>query len=333
MMKIKKFFKDIIKNNYKLVIVYVVFLLMILIKTDYQIYSPGSLINLEDKIKINNSYESKGSFNLTYVRGRSGSILFVLASYLIPSWDLVPLDDVKIEDETIEESNERNKIYLNNVNENAIMVAFNELGMEYYAEENGVSVLHIYKNAETNLEVGDVIVSIDNIKIKNVDEFSDILKNLKTSQKINLKVINDEKEIERYAIIKNDNNKNIIGISIADERALVTNPKVEFKFKGNEIGPSGGLMTALKIYDMLNEEDITKGRIISGTGTISSTGEVGEISGVKYKLAGSVKKKADIFLCPSANYEECMYEKGKNNYKVKIIEADTFKNVLNKLND
>ena len=89
---------------------------------------------------------------------------------------------------------------------------------------------------------------------------------------------------------------------------------------------------SLEIYSQLINKDITRGRKIVGTGTISEDGEVGEIDGVKYKLRGAVKNKAQIFIAPSGNnYKEAVKEKKKNNYKIKIIEAKNFKQVLEEL--
>ena len=46
------------------------------------------------------------------------------------------------------------------------------------------------------------------------------------------------------------------------------------------------------VYDnAITEYDITKGLMIAGTGTIDSVGNVGEIGGVTYKLAGAEKKR------------------------------------------
>ena len=90
-------------------------------------------------------------------------------------------------------------------------------------------------------------------------------------------------------------------------------------------------MTALEIYNMLTPEDLTKGYKISGTGTINEDGTVGEIAGIKYKLAGACRKKSDIFICPSNNFEECEHEKEINKYNILLVEGDTFDNVLNKL--
>ncbi|MEG2378915.1 MAG: S16 family serine protease, partial [Bacilli bacterium] len=106
----------------------------------------------------------------------------------------------------------------------------------------------------------------------------------------------------------------------------------KFNFDSKESGPSGGLITTLTIYNYLVKEDITNGLKIAGTGTIEPDGSVGEIGGIKYKLAGVVKKKADLFFCPAGeNYEEAMKEKKKNKYKIKIIGVETLDEALNYL--
>ena len=90
-------------------------------------------------------------------------------------------------------------------------------------------------------------------------------------------------------------------------------------------------MCALDIYNKITEFDLTKGRKISGTGTINEKGEVGAIDGVKYKLAGAVKKKANIFIVPKDNYDEAIKLKKKYNYNIEIILADNLHNVIEKL--
>lgn len=89
------------------------------------------------------------------------------------------------------------------------------------------------------------------------------------------------------------------------------------KTKGSESGSSGGLMLALAIYNDLIKDDLTKGRKIVGTGTISLDGTVGAIDGVKYKMLGAAKKEADIFLCPEENYDEAL--KIKNEFELDLI--------------
>ena len=108
-----------------------------------------------------------------------------------------------------------------------------------------------------------------------------------------------------------------------------TTPKIEIDYKASESGPSGGLMLALSIYNSLVKEDITKGRVIVGTGCIDEDGSVGSIGGVEYKLKGAVKNGADIFLVPNGeNYEEAIKLKKDNDYKIKIKGISTFDEAL-----
>ena len=71
-----------------------------------------------------------------------------------------------------------------------------------------------------------------------------------------------------------------------------------------------------------------------GHATLDSTGNVGAIGGVKYKLQGAVKNKADIFIAANEeNYDECMRLKKEKNYDIKIIGVDTLEDAVNKLKE
>ena len=90
-------------------------------------------------------------------------------------------------------------------------------------------------------------------------------------------------------------------------------------------------MLSLAIYNALVEDDITKGRIIVGTGTIDIDGNVGAIDGVKYKILGAVKNDANLFLCPMDNYEEAMKIKDKFDLDIEIYGVNTIDEALNYL--
>ena len=159
--------------------------------------------------------------------------------------------------------------------------------------------------------------------------------NTKSSGEVlSVKVEENGKKKTKSAKLYKDAKENVIymGVSIMLDKNYEVSPKVDIKFRNSEGGPSGGLMMSLEIYSQLINKDITRGRKIVGTGTISEDGEAGEIDGVKYKLRGAVKNKAQIFIAPSGNnYKEAVKEKKKNNYKIKIIEAKNFKQVLEEL--
>ena len=305
--KLLKYLKNDLKNNYKTYIVFILILSTFFIKLDYNIYSPGGLINLNDRIETNNKYTEEGSFNLTYVTARSGIIPNILLSYIIPSWDLVPTSDVKVDDESMKEVNLRNRIYLEETSYNAIIAAYKEAGKPYTVDSTDLKVTYIIDKDNNNLEVGDTIKEINGVKIDSYETLKQEKDKYKENDKLNIKVLRNNKEKECYAILKKDKNNNLtIGIYLATLKNVSTLEEVKYVFKNNESGSSRGLMCALEIYNRITDYDITKGDIIAGTGSIDENGIVGDIDGVKYKLKGAVKNKAKVFIVPSGNYDEAL---------------------------
>lgn len=330
--KLLKYLKNDLKNNYKTYIVFILILSTFFIKLDYNIYSPGGLINLNDRIETNNKYTEEGSFNLTYVTARSGIIPNILLSYIIPSWDLVPTSDVKVDDESMKEVNLRNRIYLEETSYNAIIAAYKEAGKPYTVNSTDLKVTYIIDKDNNNLEVGDTIKEINGVKIDNYETLKQEKDKYKENDKLNIKVLRNNKEKECYAILKKDKNNNLtIGIYLATLKNVSTLEEVKYVFKNNESGSSRGLMCALEIYNRITDYDITKGDIIAGTGSIDENGIVGDIDGVKYKLKGAVKNKAKVFIVPSGNYDEALKLKEENNYDIELIKADNLHNVIENL--
>ena len=326
---------DIIYDEIKSNIFYYLFLLFILlinvIKLDYYIFSPGSLMPLDDRIKVENAYPQSGSFNLTYVTARNGTVLNVLISYIIPTWDRVSLDKIRVEGETDKEANKRGHIELEQTSYDAIIAAFKEAGLEYKVKSLDLIVTYIYEEAKTTLKVGDIIKKINNVEVNNIEDIHNEIWKYKEGEELKISVIRNNHEKEATAVLQKQNDNTLIGIYINALKEVETNPKVEYVFKNSESGSSRGLLCALEIYNRITEEDITKGRKIAGTGVIYEDGSIGEIDGVKYKLAGAVNKKADIFICPEENYEEAIKLKEKMKYKIKIISAKTLKEVIEEL--
>lgn len=326
-----------IKKNKKLLIEYIIFITvmasLIFIKFDYEIYSPGGLKNLSERIEVEDYYDSEGTFNLTYVTARPGNIPNILLSFLIPSWDLVSLDESRIENEDYEDILARGRIDLNNVSENAIKVAFENANLNYKLSKNDVTVYYIFENAKTNLKVGDIIKEIDNKEINSTEDITNIINTKKENEKIELKIIRNGKLLTKEAKLYKDEDRLLMGIYLTSVIEVIPEIDVEFKFNSNEMGASSGLMSALEIYNKITEVDITKGRTIAGTGTINMDGTVGEIGGVKYKLKGAVKKGAEIFIVPSENYDEALDIKKEMKYNIKLLKAENFKQVLEELKE
>ena len=331
MNKIINYLKNDLKRNYKFYLVLLFIFLLFVIKLDYYVYSSGGLINLNDRIEVNNSYEESGSFNMTYVTARNGSIINTLLSFIIPGWELEKVDNQRIEDENINEIETRDKIYLEESGHDAIIASFNEANLPYELKDISLKVTYVYNAAKTNIKANDIIKSINGNPISDYESLTSVLSKYNVNDKINIKIIRNKKETECYSTLINLGDKVAIGVNLVEIKEVETNPKINFVYKNNESGSSRGLMCALEIYNKITEYDLTKGRIISGTGTIHEDGSVGAIGGVKYKLLGASKEKADIFLVPSNNYEEAIKIKNENNLDIEIIEAVNLHDVIEKL--
>ena len=331
--RIKKYIINDIKRNYKFYIGLFLIMSLFLVRFDYVIYTPGSLENLNDRIIVTPSNESKGSMNLTYVTSIPANIPNMLLSLIIPNWDIESLNNMRVEDESEKEIENRDKIYLKDTSYDAVIAAFKEANMKYEITDVDVTITYIYNIAKTNLKVGDVIKTINGVKITSFNSLINEVNKYEVGEKLIINVLRNNKIIECEATIVLEENKKMIGISLAELKNIKTNPEVKFVFKNNESGSSRGLMCALEIYNRITKYDITKGDIISGTGVIDENGNVGSIGGVKYKLKGAVNKHAKVFIVPSDNYEEAISLKNKYKYDIEIIKADTLKNVIKALKE
>ena len=323
--------KSYIKSNIKFLIILITLMLVCSVKLPFYIDIPGGLLNVSDKVSLTNSNKSSGSFNLAYVSEIRATIPTLLYASINPNWDILKYKDVISENESIEENEYRNPLDLEEANQNAIIVGFDLAGEYYNISSRVVNVIYIYDEANTDLKIGDEIKEINNIKIKDKNELLDIIK--ESIGKITFKVINDDKEYERYAYKTNIHGEEIIGIVVCETKDVETNRNVEFKFKANESGPSGGFMMALSIYNYLTEKDITNGLKIVGTGTIDEDGNVGVIGGIKYKVLGADKNNADLFFAPADNYEEAIKTVNNNKLDLKIVKVENIKDAIDYLNN
>lgn len=323
--------KNHIKINYINYLILLFFIFIIFFPLNYYILSPGSLIDLDKRIIVDTEYKSKGSFNLTYVTTRKATIFTYFLSYLIPSWERESINESRIDKESNEDILNRGQLHLKETSFDAIVAAFSLANKEYKIKSENLVVSYIFSWADTNIEVGDIIKNIDYKKINSLTEISEALLSKNENDLVSIKVEKDRKTYEKYAKVKIIDGRKVIGISIVKLKEIETSPSVKYIFNEDESGSSRGLMCALYIYDKITKKDLTNGNVISGTGSIDEKGNVGSIDGVKYKLKGAVKKKANVFIVPSENYEEAIKLKNEEKYDIDIIEAKTLYDIVEKL--
>ncbi|MBR2840548.1 MAG: PDZ domain-containing protein [Bacilli bacterium] len=329
-MKIYEKIINFIKKNYKTLTIYVLLIAIFTINLPYYISAPGGLLDTSKKIKSDENFKLNGSLNMAYVTEIHASIPTYLWSFIQKDWDLEKEKDAILENEKEEDVMKRNKMLLTESNKVALLVAYSHSNVEYEVVNDKVFISYIDKQAKTDLKIGDQILEVDGKKVVDKNYLMSYIKSKNVGDKVEFKV---KGEKNKTATLIDVDGTPKVGAMITEDFDVKSDKKVNFNFSSSESGPSGGLMITLALYSNLNKIDLTKGKKIAGTGTIDINGNVGEISGVKYKLIGAVNEKADVFLVPEGkNYKEAKKIKKERGYKIDIVPVETFEEALNYLN-
>lgn len=330
--KVYEFVKKIIKNYYKLILLWIVVLFISFYKFPYVIYCPGGAINLKDRIVVDDDNDYDGKLQMAYVTMRRGNLPNILLSLIIPDWDIKKEEEASLKNQNIEQTMEIERHQMQSSIDVATILAYKKADKYLEITQENATVFYITDEADTTVKLLDVIKKVENKDIKNVSDIIEVVSASKENDVLNLQVERDNKIVETTAKVYLDAQGNLkIGIGAFTTYEYNTDPKIKVTQKTSEAGTSGGLMLSLAIYNALVNDDITHGKTIIGTGTISLDGTVGEIDGVKYKLIGAANKKADIFLCPKENYAEAVTVKEEYKLDIKLVSVSTFDEALDYL--
>ena len=319
-----------IKSSYKFIITLIIILIIFSIRFPYYIDAPGGISDMQKKLNIKSN--SKGTFNIVFVKEYKATIPTLLYALINKDWDIIKQKEVLLENESNKDYDIRDKYFMKESISNATLVAYKKAKKEIKIKNTEHIVIYKDSISDTDIKIGDIILEINDIKIKTKNDISNIIEKHDINDKLKIKVINKDKEYTRYAYIKEIEKEKKLGILLSTINTYKLNPDIRVKMKNNESGSSGGLITALSIYDNLIEKDITKGLKIVGTGTIDIDGNIGSIGGVEYKLKSAVHNKADLFIAPMGeNYEDAIKLKNEKKNDIKILGVSTFDEVIDYL--
>lgn len=328
-------FLDVIYEERKFICLLLIIYIIFMFPVNYYITIGGGTGNIDERIKVENEYKSSGSFNIAYVSELKGRLGLYLLSYVIPNWTRESYDDYKYTtEEDAEDISFRSKKDLEYSNSQAMKWAYELSENEVVKEESNFYIIAKEEYDDLKLKIQDQIISVDDKKFDDLSEYREYINSLKENDIVSVKVKRNNKNKTVKAKVHKYEDRLILGVGIIQIDEYKTKPKATIKFKSDESGPSGGLITTLSLYDKLTKEDLTKGYKIVGTGTIESDGTIGPIGGVKYKLLGAVADKADIFLVPSGeNYKTCKKLQKEQKLDIKIIEVKTIEDAIQKLKE
>jgi PDZ domain-containing protein len=189
----------------------------------------------------------------------------------------------------------------------------------------GVEVMGVISGspADGKLKVGDVITAIDGRPIQLASDLQAATEKAVDGEVVTLTVVRGSQQVQVPITLRQLSQLNRPGLGVALQTIT---PKVTLPFpvtvKNQDIGgPSAGLMMSLGIYSLASGDDLSRGRVVAGTGTIDVSGTVGPVGGVAEKIVGAEQRGARIFLVPTSEAPDA---RRAGLTDVKIVPVDTF---------
>lgn len=215
--------------------------------------------------------------------------------------DLIDRDLLRPQGETDQEARQRNLRAMERSKDIAVAVALAELGLEETLAA-GVEVVGVFQEAPAfeTLADGDLVVEMESERIRTVGDIRRVLESRLPGEMVEVIVIRGSERIPlRFALHSNPDSPDraMVGISASTAYPIEID-------SANYGGPSAGMIYTLAVIDLLEEGNLTDGRVVAGTGTISMDGSVGAIGGIRQKLVAAQAAGADVVLVPKDNYAE-----------------------------
>ena len=227
------------------------------------------------------------------------SWLQVVEAYFDPSRTVLPIEAVYPPSNGVPNS-ERQANQMANSKLAAIAAALDHLGYDLVPTMRVVEI-EPGSPADGAIDVGDIIVTANGQPLADVDELREIVADNGTTRPATILVNRAGEQLELEVTPELSENATRLGVHIASSWVWPVDVRIQLENVG---GPSAGMMFALGIIDKLTPDSLTGGQVIAGTGTISATGEVGPIGGIRQKLFGALGSGAAWFLAPVGNCDQ-----------------------------
>jgi PDZ domain-containing protein len=284
----------------------------------YVTFAPGPTVNVlgtsgKDRIitvEGRKSYRDKGGLRLTTVvpsgPTRKVSIPELISAWVDPNRAVYPYRAIYPETATQESVKRESTVQMSSSQDNAVAAALGALEIPFRTR---VKVADVTKDgpADGKLKSGDVVLAVGGTQVKRLDDLTEAVRRRPVGTEVAVKVRRKGRTlVRRMTTVANPQDKKASAVLITIALDYVFPFEVDLNLADNIGGPSGGLMFALGIYDVLTPGSLTDGKVIAGTGEIDATGKVGEIGGIQQKLVGAQDDGAKLFLVPAANCAEAL---------------------------
>jgi PDZ domain-containing secreted protein len=244
----------------------------------------------------------EGNLNLTTVGVSGGGLSLVQA---VRGWfddevSVVPEEAVYPPDRSVEDTRRANREAFLSSEQAAQTVALGRLGFPVKVVVQGLAD---DSPSEDALEEGDALEAVDGVPTPDTDALNDVLASIPGGSTVTVSYtrLGEPGTATVTTRAAEDREGSLLGITILEQPSAPFDIDIQVEDVG---GPSAGLMLTLGIMDLVGEDDLTRGAVVAGTGTIDTEGNVGPIGGIPLKMIAAQDIRAELFLVPAGNCAE-----------------------------
>jgi PDZ domain-containing protein len=238
---------------------------------------------------------------------------------------LVPRDLVYPPDRSKDEIDEANNTDFRESEDSAEYAA-----LQYLKYPMAVTVSSVNDDGPSKgkLQDGDAIDGVNNKPVANLEQFQTLLKDTKPGDIVRLDYRRRDGSLGLATVTLGSNpdrDNGYLGIGVLD--APWAPFSIDFNL-ANVGGPSAGLIFSLAVVDKLTTGNLSDGKFVAGTGTITGDGKVGPIGGITHKMLAAREAGASIFLVPADN---CAEAKTAHEDGLELVKVDTLTSAVDSL--
>ena len=303
-----------------ILLVLILLITAFVIPLPYVIIEPGDPQNTLGKVEKGSSkrlieitgvktFPTTGKLNLTsiYVSSPEAKILGfdVLTAWIDGEKSVQPREVFFPKGISNKEVNQQNALDMRQSQEHAKVSALHYLGYKI-PEKIIISTITKASPNKKILQNGDEIIKLNGVEVASAADFRKQLAAISVaktpSDKMQLTILRkSEEKVFTVSTYKLPAKQKVLGLMVESKYHYPFTIKIGLKDVG---GPSAGLMFSLGIIEKLRSENLTRGRNISGTGTIDAFGKIGPIGGIEEKLIGAARAGSKLFLAPALNCDD-----------------------------
>ena len=286
-----------------------------LIRLPYYTYSPGAALDLSTRVRVSGAktYPNRGDVMLLFVRERARVNFWAwLQASLDSNIDLVKEIDAT-GGESPKHLNEQAVCDMTQSKIAAQVAALRVLGYKLkllpgvdiagfprtsksVKTGTGTTMVPVTFPAEVRLLPCDRIMQVDGHRLARPEDVSKLIGRHRPGTKVTLRIERGGRALTVKIQVAEYQGKRIIGIDAAPRFDIPLDIRID---TSNISGPSAGLAMALAIVDDLTPGDLTRGKLVAVTGTISPDGTVGQIGAIQQKAITAKAAHAQIFIVPA----------------------------------